>query len=588
MTSNNSNDSAQPYHRTEQQLPGQRPAGEALRSDEESQSLLREWKVPPARAELKGEQQPILRTETELLASPQRYERMANTLPVMLYDSVLGPDGTSRFLYVAPDPCRELLELDPAALLADMSLVWNLIHPEDLDSFQQQDLAANRKGKVFVAEVRIITSSGRLKWLLVNSRPNPAAPGKPVVWSGFLKDITGRKQAEDARFELERKLEQMKKANSLGRMAGAISHNFNNQLQTVIGNLEIAMRKLPPDSNLTANLSGAMKAACRSAEMTRLMLAYLGQTPEHHELLDLAELTRHHLILLRAGLPPGVILQADLPSCGSRIKTNVRQIKQVLSHLVTNAWESFGEDGGTIQLTVKTVSSTDIPPRHCFPLNWQAQDQGYVCLEVADTGCGIAEKEMEQICDPFFSTKFAGRGLGLSVVLGIVRSHIGAVTVQSEPGRGSAFKVFIPAADKALARSPAREKAAAAPQFGVRGTVLLVEDDEIVREVAKVMLTELGFMVLEARDGVEGLEVFRQQRSVISLVFSDLSMPQMGGWEMLAALRQLSPGLPSILASGFDQDQAMAGDHPEQPQAFLSKPYRIADLDETIRQVLKL
>ncbi|HKL25578.1 MAG TPA: PAS domain S-box protein, partial [Desulfuromonadales bacterium] len=148
-------------------------------------------------------------TERALLASQQRYERIANTLPVMLYDSVLAPNGTSRFLYVAPGPCREILELDPDALLKDMSLVWDIVHPDDVARFHQQDVTANQTGQEFLSEVRIITPSGHLKWLLVNSKPNPAEPDEPVVWSGYLQDITSRKQAEERLRQAEQKVRLM-------------------------------------------------------------------------------------------------------------------------------------------------------------------------------------------------------------------------------------------------------------------------------------------------------------------------------------------------------------------------------------------
>jgi PAS domain S-box-containing protein len=510
---------------------------------------------------------------------------MANTLPVMLYDSVLDPDGISRFLYVAPEPCCELLELDPDDLLADMNLVWALVHPDDLDRFQKEDLTANREGKVFSSEVRIITPSGRLKWLLVNSKPNPAVPGLPTVWSGYLQDITARKQAEEARLELERKFERAKKADSLGRMAAAIAHNFNNQLQIVIGNLELARYKLTDNAEPNRHLNTAQQAAGRSADMTRLMLGYLGKTPANHERLNLAELLRNNLSQVRDGLPKHVVLEADLPSPGPTVKTNAHQIRQVLDNLVTNAWESFAEGPGAIRLAVKTVAPTDISARIRFPPDWQPQDRPYACLEVADTGCGIAEQDLEKLFDPFFTTKFTGRGLGLSVVLGIVRAHQGVVTVQSDPGRGCLLQVFFPATVDAFPQS--ENPATLATELKVRGTVLLVEDEHVVRNIAHAMLMELGFEVLDAKDGVEALELFRQHRGAIDLVLSDLTMPHLDGWGLLAALRQLEPDLPVVLASGYAHGQVMAGNHPEQPQAFLSKPYRLAVLDETIRKSLR-
>ena len=184
------------------------------------------------------------------------------------------------------------------------------------------------------------------------------------------------------------------------------------------------------------------------------MLTYLGQTRAQHEPLDLSEVCRRSLPMLRAAMPKDVVLETDLPSPGPVISANANQMQQVLTNLVTNAWEAIGDGRGVIHLTVKTVSPADIPTAHRFPVDWQPQDHAYACLEVADTGSGIADKDIEKLFDPFFSSKFTGRGLGLSVVLGIVRAHGGAVTVESEPGRGSIFRVFLPVSAEEVLRQP--------------------------------------------------------------------------------------------------------------------------------------
>ena len=401
----------------------------------------------------------------------------------------------------------------------------------------------------------------------------------------IIHDITDRKQAEAEKAKLEAQYRQLQKTESLGRMAGAIAHNFNNLLGAVLGNLELAMLDLPRGSDVGGKLTGAIKAARKASEVSGLMLTYLGQTPGRHEPLDLSEACRRSLPMLRAAMPKEVDLEVDLPSPGPTIKANAHQLQQVLTNLATNAWESFGEGRGAIHLTVKTVSPADIPATRRYPLDWQPQDNLYACLEVTDAGCGIEEKDIERLFDPFFTSKFTGRGLGLSVVLGIVRAHYGAVTVESEADRGSVLRVFLPVSAEAVPRPP--EKAAQAPEIEEGGTVLLVEDEQMVRDMAKAMLTHLGFAVLEAKDGIEAVEVFRQHKDAISCVLCDLTMPRMDGWETLAALRKLAPGIPVILTSGYDQAQVMAGDHPEWPQAFLGKPYRLTGLCDAIRQTLE-
>ncbi len=297
------------------------------------------------------------------------------------------------------------------------------------------------------------------------------------------------------------------------------------------------------------------------------MLTYLGQTPGKHEPLDLSETCRRSLTLLQAAAPKGTLLKADFPSLGPVIHANAGQIQQILTNLVTNAWESAGENRRGIGLTVKTVSQADILALKRFPVDWQPRDPVYACLEVADAGCGIDEEDIEKIFDPFFSTKFTGRGLGLPVVLGIVRAHHGVVTVESEPDRGSIFRVFFPVSAEEVPRQP--DKAAQTPKTREGGTVLVVEDEELLRYMVKEMLMHLGFTVLEAGDGIEAVEVFRQHQNEICCVLCDLTMPRMDGWETLAALRSQSPGVPFVLSSGYDEAQVMAGEHPESPNAFL-------------------
>jgi PAS domain S-box-containing protein len=402
------------------------------------------------------------------------------------------------------------------------------------------------------------------------------------VWS--FRDITERKRAEAENAELEAQNRQLQKAESLGRMAGAIAHHFNNQLQVVMGNLEMAIDDLPRGSITLKRLIEALKAARKAAEVSGLMLIYLGQKSGTHVPLDLSEACRQSLILLRAAVPKDMILKASFPSTGPIIRANAGQIQQVLTNLVTNAWEATGESHGAIGLTVKSISQTNISASNRFPIDWQPQESVYACLEVADAGCGIVYKDIEKLFDPFFTNKFTGRGMGLSVVLGIVRAHNGGITVESVSGRGSAFRVFFPVSAEAVPHQP--DKAAQIPEMKGSGTVLLVEDEEMVREIGATMLTHLGFRVIEAKDGVEAVEVFRQHQGQIRCVLSDLTMPRMDGWETLTALRRLSPDIPVILSSGYDEAQVMAEKHPELPDAFLGKPYKIKGLQETINRVL--
>lgn len=275
-----------------------------------------------------------------------------------------------------------------------------------------------------------------------------------IVNEQLKTELVERERGEAARLQLELKLQQAKKAESLGLMAGAIAHNFNNMLAAVLGNLELAKDDIPQDTTPYDHLSAAIKAANRAAEVSGLMLTYIGQLTGKHEPLDLSQVCRRSLSMLTDVLPERVNLKADFPDAGPIVMANEQQIGQIFTNLVTNAWESLGENDGAIHLAVNVVSQVDIPMEHFFPLEWQAQDNLYACLEVADNGCGITDQNIDKLFDPFFTTKFTGRGLGLSVVLGLIRANHGVITVESQAGNGSTFRIFFPVLAEVAAPSP--------------------------------------------------------------------------------------------------------------------------------------
>ena len=429
----------------------------------------------------------------------------------------------------------------------------------------------------------------------------------------IISNITERKRFEMEKAALEIQNRQLQKTQSLDRMAGAISHNFNNKLNVVMGYLEMVIRDLPPGDSHIEELATAMQAAKKASNVSSLMITYLGQKQVKLEVIDIAELCRISLPILQEGKPLKVGLELDLPSPGPVIKADVKQIQQLLANLVINAWESIGDraesmecrhpggiggegkekeicqqvaggpvrgNAGTIRLSVKTVSPKDIPSSHRFPVDWNVNGHSYACLEVIDSGYGIKKADFDRLFEPFFSTKFTGRGLGLPVVLGIVKSHKGVITVENRIGGGTVFSVFFPL--PAHMAPPQIEQVAEAPNIATGGTVLLVEDEECVRKMTAVMLDSFGFTVLQAKDGIEAVEIFRQRKDEISCLLSDLTMPRMGGWETIDALRAIRHDLPVILASGYDEASVMVGDHSELPDFFLNKPYAIKKLGDTV------
>ena len=384
--------------------------------------------------------------------------------------------------------------------------------------------------------------------------------------------------------EAQWRASQLHKCESLNRMARAVAHHFNNQLQVVTGNLEMAVATPPHGAISPAEcLEEALQAARRTGEVSGGLLTYLGSTRGKQEPMDLAEACRRSLPVLTAAMHGKVRLEADLPAPGPIVKTNVAQVCQVMTQLVINAAEAMEERPGAIRLSVKTLAPEEVPAGHRFPIDSEPPAGPCACLEVTDTGCGIAAEDLDSLFDPYYSSKFAGRGMGLSLVLGIVRAHEGAIAVESKPGRGSAFRVYLPVDGKTVVQPPGKGKRAA---LGGGGTVLLAEDDKSVRVSTAKMLARMGFEVIQAVDGAEAVELFAKHKDEIRWVLSDVRMPRMDGWEMLAAVRKICPGIPVVLATGYDPSSMGADHYPEQPQMVLSKPYGFAELQEAIGKAL--
>jgi PAS domain S-box-containing protein len=532
------------------------------------------------------EGQPVIMTIGRDISKRKQAERalhLANNYNRSLIEASLDPLVT-----IGVD--GKITDVNQATELATARRRDALIGTDFADYFTEPELARAgylrvfQEGQISDYALNIKRPDGSEIPVLYNATVYRDINGVIIGVFAAARDITERNRVEKARLDIELKLHQMRKAESLGRMAGAIAHHFNNQLYVVMGNIEMAIDGLPDDSDRFRHLTEAMKASTKAAQISSLMLTYLGQTPGKLEMLDLSESCRQYLSLIQAPLPDGITFNTELPAAGPFIRSNAGQIQKILSNLLTNASEAIGEYSGTITLTVRTVALENIPAAMRFPVDWQPKESIYACLEVADSGCGIGDTDIEKIFDPFFTTKFTGRGLGLSTVIGMVTAQNGGITVETKEGGGSVFRVYLPVSGEAVPASP--QKAAELTELKGTGTILVVDDDPLVRNMAKLMLTRLGYNVLEAKDGVEAVEVFQQDHPSIRCVLSDLTMPRMNGWETLEAIRKLAPGIPVVLSSGYDEAQVMAEDHPERPNAFLGKPYQIKGLGEIISRVL--
>lgn len=379
---------------------------------------------------------------------------------------------------------------------------------------------------------------------------------------------------------------QIKKTESLSRMAGAIAHHFNNTLTVTIGNIQLAREYLAAGESITKNLDKAEHSAQNAADMAGLLLTYIGQDRSKSAPLDLAAICKTQLRLFTVSMPERIRLDTYSATSGTVIEGNRAKIEQALQALLTNACEAVsGNPRGRITVTIGTTKAADIKGGHQFPSEWKHVADKYAVFTVTDTGRGMRDETIDRIFDPFYTDKLTGRGLGLAVVLGIIKAHHGCITVESRLGVGSTFKAFFPQTTKVVTLP--EERAGGFTQVvEFFGMVLLVDDNDMILDTSQALLEQLGFEVVIAHDGAEAVATFRDNQAEIRLVLSDLTMPRMNGRETLTAIRRIQHDIPFILTSGFDEARAIGSEHREQPQVFLPKPFNLRSLQEALLKAL--
>jgi two-component system, cell cycle sensor histidine kinase and response regulator CckA len=390
----------------------------------------------------------------------------------------------------------------------------------------------------------------------------------PARFAVIFLDITGRKLAEQ-------RLREAQKLESVGLLAGGIAHDFNNLLVGVIGNASLAREMAGADSSLAGLLGEILTTGEQLAHLTRQMLAYAGKGRFYLERLNLSELIPEMRGLVEPSIPGKIEVCLELEPGLPPVEADRGQVQQIFMNLVLNAAEAIGSNPGRI--TVRT-GMRQVDAGHSTGL----APGRYICLEVIDTGCGMDDATRAKIFDPFFSTKFLGRGLGLAAVSGIVRGHKGAITVVSAPGHGSCFTILLPASAAAAAvpaASPVKDLAGS-------GTILVVDDEEGVRRVAQKALERYGYQVVPAESGPAAIDAARRHPGNIAVVLLDLSMPGMGGEEVLPQLRKVRPNARVIVSSGYSEAETMRLFAGQSVAGFLQKPFTARELAEKVKTAL--
>ncbi|GMV93054.1 MAG: hypothetical protein AMXMBFR82_28320 [Candidatus Hydrogenedentota bacterium] len=406
--------------------------------------------------------------------------------------------------------------------------------------------------------------------------------GKPAILA-LNRDISDRVRADEERRQMEEKLQHTQKLESLGVLAGGIAHDFNNLLMGVLGNANLARLELGDDSPVSECLRQIEIAAQRASDLSRQMLAYSGKGRLAVELVEMGDLVNEMAHLLAASISKNVTLKIDIADGVPAIKGDPTQIRQVVMNLITNASDAIGTDQGVIELSAGAVEVGSLDRLESYFADMVSPGK-YVFVEVRGTGMGMDRETLQRIFDPFFTTKFTGRGLGLASVIGIVQGHDGTIQVQSEPGRGSTFRVLFPVAD--AAPPPRARHVAHVVSLNQTGTILIIDDEESVLSVARRTLEMVGYQVLVANDGAAGLDMFRSKAPEIGLVILDWTMPRMNGEEVLRAIRALCANVPVILSSGYSEVDTLDQCDDLAPAGFIQKPYLATDLIHLVQETL--
>jgi PAS domain S-box-containing protein len=513
--------------------------------------------------------------EDKLRESEERYRVLYEDNPSMYFTV----DATGVVLSVNKFGAEQL-GYEPGDLVGEN--VLTVFHEDDKEAVKRQ-LAECLENSASVAswEFRKVRLDGSMLWVRERARTVTGADGKPMVLI-VCEDITEQKVAEEEHRHLEDQIRHAQKLESLGLMAGGIAHDFNNLLVGILGNASQALSKLEENSPARADIQNLEKAADRAAELCKQLLAYSGRGRFEVQPLDLSELVQDLSGLLEVAVSRKGLLRYELAPGLPPVEADAAQLRQVLMNLVTNASEAMAGTDGSITVSTRVMH---LEQELESPVVGTVSPGRYVCLEVADTGCGMDEETLGKMFDPFFTTKFTGRGLGLAAVHGIVRGHEGAIDVRSEPETGTTIRALFPCSESRREVTPRAVPAREVVRGS--GTVLVVDDEEIVRDVARQTLEHAGYRVLTAKDGAEGVRAFVEHQDEISVVLLDMTMPGLGGEESFRVLRSLREDIRVLLSSGYDEQEVTSRFESPAPDGFIQKPYRPADLLAKVRDVLR-
>jgi PAS domain S-box-containing protein len=499
-----------------------------------------------------------------LAESEERFRNMADTAPVMLFVT----DANSQTTFFN----KTWLDFTGRAMEQELGQGWTAgLHPDDREACLAEIGASFRARRDCRLEYRLRRADGQYRSVICSGIPRFQTEGVFTGYIGSMIDITDLR-ASQAEVLASQKLE------SLGVMAGGIAHDFNNLLGSILANVELELADLTETSNAEKGLNTVKTIAIRASEIVRQLMVYAGEESAIFENVDVAALVREMLQLMMLAVTKSAVLTIDVPPNLPLVRGNAALLRQVVMNLITNGSDALREKGGEISVTLGPVRA----PKQ----SGEGPGGEFLRLEIRDSGCGMSDDVQAKIFDPFFSTKQAGRGMGLAAVRGIIQSHGGMIRVQSAVGVGSCFEVLLPCVGQTEPESAGIVKSGPhAEDQNVTATVLIIDDEDMLRLPIANMLRRKGFSILETSDGATGVDLFKAQAAEIDVVLLDLTLPGMPGKVVLERLREICPGVKVVVSTAYGRDRAFRDVAEPQSVYYLRKPYTIDALIALLQKV---
>jgi PAS domain S-box-containing protein len=513
--------------------------------------------------------------EKDLRESEEKYRQLVNHAPAGIYEV----DLTEGKLVSVNDVMSEYTGFSKDELLKMSSL--DFLTPESQKQMVDRMQRLMKGEKIYgSAEYKARAKDGREFWMLVNARYFYDKYGKLTSAMVVAHDITDRKRAQEEKAKLEEQLQQAQKMEAVGTLAGGIAHDFNNILSVIIGYTELILMSGNVDAEVKQNLKEIFSASKHARDMVKQILAFSRQSKQERKPIQVAHIVKEAIKMLRASLPTTILIQQQIDKDTGIIEADPTQIHQVLMNLCTNAAHAMNEQDGVMQISLSNVELDRSAPEMVPDL----KPGSYLKLSVSDSGHGIAPDAFEKIFDPYFTTKKKeeGTGLGLAVVQGIVKSHNGAVTVESEVGKGAAFHVYLPV----IKRKLMTEEEISTPLPMGHERILFVDDEQPLVEIGKQMLQRLGYTVATRTSSIEALELFKVNPNRFDLVITDIVMPNMTGEKLAEKMMDIRSDIPVILCTGYSEKITRKHAYEMGIQSLLMKPLVMRDLATTVRQAL--